>query len=58
MAQIFRIDNPVRGKGSRWRSASATATRCCTSSTACRALVFLTAPLAYLFFGAHVIHAS
>ena len=58
MAQIFRTDCPLWGKGLSW------AQRLCYSNAMLHffyglpRLVFLTAPLAYLFFEAHVIHAS
>ena len=58
MAQIFRTDCPLLGKGLTW------AQRLCYSNAMLHffyglpRLVFLTAPLAYLFFAAHVIHAS
>jgi cellulose synthase (UDP-forming) len=37
MAQIFRTDNPLLGKGLTFFNAFATPTPCCTSSQACRA---------------------
>jgi len=58
MAQIFRIDCPLLGKG------LSLAQRLCYSNAMLHffyglpRIVFLTAPLAYLFFEAHVIHAS
>ncbi|MCU1717243.1 UDP-forming cellulose synthase catalytic subunit [Pseudomonas sp. 5P_3.1_Bac2] len=58
MAQIFRIDNPLMGKG------LALGQRLCYFNAMLHffyglpRLVFLTAPLAYLFFGAHVFQAS
>lgn len=58
MAQIFRIDCPLLGKG------LTLAQRLCYSNAMLHffyglpRLVFLTAPLAYLFFEAHVIQAS
>lgn len=58
MAQIFRIDNPLRGKGLRWQQ------RLCYLNAMMHffygfpRIVFLTAPLSYLFFEAHVIQAS
>jgi len=57
MAQIFRLDNPLLGKGlSLWQ-------RLCYSTAMLHfffglpRLVFLTAPMAYLFFEWHVINA-
>ncbi|RFO98254.1 UDP-forming cellulose synthase catalytic subunit [Rhodoferax lacus] len=58
MAQIFRLDNPMFGKGlSLWQ-------RLCYSTAMLHfffglpRLVFLTAPMAYLFFEWHIINAS
>ncbi len=58
MAQIFRLDNPMLGKGlSLWQ-------RLCYSTAMLHfffglpRLVFLTAPMAYLFFEWHVINAN
>jgi cellulose synthase (UDP-forming) len=58
MAQIFRIDNPLLGKGLSLMQ------RLCYSNAMLHffygipRLVFLTAPLAYLFFELHIIRAS
>ncbi|MCD9027075.1 UDP-forming cellulose synthase catalytic subunit [Luteimonas sp. BDR2-5] len=58
MAQIFRIDNPLFGRGLRW------AQRLCYLNAMLHffyglpRIVFLTAPLAFLFFDAYVIQAS
>lgn len=58
MAQIFRIDNPLLGRGLTF------AQRICYLNAMMHffyglpRIVFLTAPLAYLFFEAHVIQAS
>ncbi len=58
MAQIFRIDNPLFGKGLRW------AQRLCYLNAMLHffyglpRIIFLTAPLSYLFFEAHIIQAS
>ncbi len=58
MAQIFRIDNPLLGRG------LSLAQRLCYANAMLHffyglpRLVFLTAPLAYLFLEAHVINAS
>ncbi|MCA6216238.1 UDP-forming cellulose synthase catalytic subunit [Ideonella sp. B7] len=58
MAQILRVDNPLLGKGlSLWQ-------RLCYVNAMLHflfglpRLVFLTAPMAYLFFDWHIIHAS
>ncbi len=58
MAQIGRVDNPLLGKGLNF------AQRLCYFNALMHffyglpRLIFLTAPLAYLFFGAHVFIAS
>lgn len=58
MAQIFRLDNPLLGKGLRWPQ------RLCYLNAMMHffygfpRIVFLTAPLTYLFFEAHIIQAS
>lgn len=58
MAQILRVDNPILTKGLRLVQ------RICYTNAMLHffyglpRIIFLTAPLAYLFFGAHVIHAS
>jgi cellulose synthase (UDP-forming) len=58
MAQIFRVDNPMFGKGLTW------AQRICYSNAMLHffygfpRLVFMTAPLAFLLMHAYVIHAS
>ncbi|MES2682862.1 MAG: UDP-forming cellulose synthase catalytic subunit [Pseudomonadota bacterium] len=58
MAQIFRIDNPLFGRGLTWGQ------RLCYSNAMLHffyglpRVVFLTAPLSYLFFEAHIIEAS
>ncbi|CAM3312515.1 UDP-forming cellulose synthase catalytic subunit [Pseudomonas floridensis] len=58
MAQIFRTDNPFLGKG------LSLGQRLCYANSMLHffyglpRLVFLTAPLAYLLFGAQIMHAS
>ncbi|MBY0578103.1 MAG: UDP-forming cellulose synthase catalytic subunit [Burkholderiales bacterium] len=58
MAQIFRIDNPLLGKGLSF------AQRLCYSNAMLHffygfpRIIFLVAPLSYLFFQAHIIHAQ
>jgi len=58
MAQIFRIDNPLLGRGLTFMQ------RLCYSNAMLHffygipRLVFLTAPLAYLFFQLHIINAA
>lgn len=58
MAQIFRVDNPFMGKGLSFMQ------RMCYSNAMLHffyglpRMVFLVAPLTYLFFEAHIIQAS
>ena len=58
MAQIFRLDNPLFGKGLKWPQ------RICYSSAMLHhlngvpKLIFLTAPMAFLLFHAYIIYAS
>ncbi|HGK7304410.1 UDP-forming cellulose synthase catalytic subunit [Stenotrophomonas maltophilia] len=58
MAQILRVDNPLFTRGLKFVQ------RVCYTNAMLHffyglpRIIFLTAPLAYLFFGAHVIHAS
>jgi len=58
MAQIFRLDNPLTGAGLSFIQ------RLCYSNAMLHffsgipRLVFLTAPLAYLYFQFHIIHAA
>ena len=58
MAQIFRIDNPLLGAGLSWKQ------RFCYTNAMLHffyglpRIVFLTAPLAFMFLDAHIIQAS
>ncbi len=58
MAQIFRVDNPVLGKGLRWQQRLCYLNAMMHFFYGLPRIVFLTAPLSYLFFEAHVIQAS
>lgn len=58
MAQIFRIDNPLFGKGLRFPQRLCYANAMLHFFYGLPRLVFLTAPLAYLLFGSQVIQAS
>jgi cellulose synthase (UDP-forming) len=58
MAQIFRIDNPLLGRGLSLGQRLCYANAMLHFFYGLPRLVFLTAPLAYLFFEAHVIDAS
>jgi len=56
MAQIFRVDNPLVGKGLKWGQRLCYLNAMLHFFYGLPRLVFLTAPLAYLFFGAQVFH--
>jgi cellulose synthase (UDP-forming) len=58
MAQIFRVDNPLFGRGLRLAQRLCYANAMAHFFYGLPRIIFLTAPLAFLFFGAHVIHAS
>jgi len=58
MAQIFRVDNPLVGKGLKWGQRLCYLNAMLHFFYGLPRLVFLTAPLAYLFFGAKIFHAS
>jgi cellulose synthase (UDP-forming) len=58
MAQILRIDNPLFGRGLKWPQRLCYVNAMLHFLYGLPRLIYLTAPLAYLFFGASVIHAS
>ncbi|KAF1024298.1 MAG: Cellulose synthase catalytic subunit [UDP-forming] [Pseudomonas sp.] len=58
MAQIFRTDNPLLGKGLKLGQRICYANAMLHFFYGLPRLVFLTAPLAYLMFGAQIFHAS
>lgn len=58
MAQIFRIDNPMLGPGLKLSQRLCYLNAMLHFFYGLPRIVFLTAPLAYMFFGAHVIFAS
>lgn len=58
MAQIFRTDNPLLGKGLNLGQRICYANAMLHFFYGLPRLVFLTAPLAYLVFGAEIFHAS
>ncbi|MCI1013779.1 UDP-forming cellulose synthase catalytic subunit [Herbaspirillum sp. C7C2] len=58
MAQIFRVDNPLRGKGLKLGQRFCYLNAMLHFFYGLPRLIFLTAPLTYLFFGAHIFHAS
>ncbi|MBN3788758.1 UDP-forming cellulose synthase catalytic subunit [Burkholderia sp. Ac-20353] len=58
MTQIFRIDNPLLGRGLTFGQRLCYLNAMMHFFYGIPRLVFLTAPLSFLFFGAHVIQAS
>ena len=58
MAQIFRLDNPLLGRGLTLWQRLCYATAMLHFFFGLPRLVFLTAPMAYLFFEWHVIHSN
>lgn len=58
MAQIARVDNPLLGKGLKLSQRLCYINAMLHFFYGLPRIIYLTAPLAYLFFGAHVIHAS
>lgn len=58
MAQIFRVDNPLLGRGLKLAQRLCYANAMLHFFYGLPRLVFLTAPLAYLVFGSEVIQAS
>lgn len=58
MAQICRVDNPLLGKGLHFGQRLCYLNAMLHFFYGLPRLVFLTAPLAYLFFGAHVFQAT
>jgi cellulose synthase (UDP-forming) len=57
MAQIFRIDNPFLGEGLTWAQRLCYANSMLHFFNGLPRIIFLTAPLAYLFFEAHIVQA-
>lgn len=58
MAQITRIDNPLLGRGLKLSQRLCYLNAMLHFFYGLPRIIYLTAPLAYLLFGAHVIHAS
>ena len=58
MTQIFRTDNPLFGRGLSWPQRLCYANAMLHFLYGLPRLIYLTAPLAYLFFGTSVIQAS
>ncbi|WP_347301974.1 UDP-forming cellulose synthase catalytic subunit [Croceibacterium sp. TMG7-5b_MA50] len=58
MTQILRIDNPLMGRGLNWPQRLCYLNAMLHFQFPLPRIVFLTSPLAYLLFGANIIHAS
>lgn len=58
MTQIFRVDNPLFGRGLTWPQRLCYVNAMMHFLYGLPRLIYLTAPFAYLFFGASIIHAS
>ena len=58
MAQIFRLDNPLTGHGLSWLQRLCYTNAMLHFFSGIPRLVFLTAPLAYLYFQFHIINAA
>lgn len=58
MTQIFRIDNPLFGRGLKWTQRLSYFNAMSHFLFSIPRIVFLTAPLAFLFFEAHMIQAA
>lgn len=58
MTQIFRIDNPLLGKGLKWQQRLCYLNAMMHFQFPLPRIVFLTAPLAFLIGGQNIIHAS
>lgn len=58
MAQIFRVDNPLLGPGLKLSQRLCYLNAMMHFFYGLPRIIFLTAPLAYFYFGAHVIQAS
>lgn len=57
MAQIFRLDNPLRGPGLRWQQRLCYLNAMMHYFSGVPRLIFLTAPLAFLVFHTYIIYA-
>lgn len=58
MVQILRVDNPFLGRGLRWAQRLCYANSMIHFLNGIPRLIFLTAPLAFLFFGLNVFNAG
>ncbi|MFS2221575.1 UDP-forming cellulose synthase catalytic subunit [Pantoea sp. B65] len=58
MTQIFRVDNPLLGRGLKWQQRLCYLNAMLHFQFGLPRVVFLTAPLAYLMFNLNIIHSS
>ena len=58
MTQIFRIDNPLFGRGLKWQQRLCYLNAMLHFQFGLPRVIFLTAPLAYLLFNLNIIHSS
>nr|WP_024966400.1 UDP-forming cellulose synthase catalytic subunit [Pantoea sp. IMH] len=58
MTQIFRVDNPLLGRGLKWQQRLCYLNAMLHFQFGLPRVVFLTAPLAYLLFNLNIIHSS
>jgi len=58
MTQIFRVDNPLLGRGLRWQQRLCYLNAMLHFQFGLPRVVFLTAPLCYLLFNLNIIHSS
>lgn len=58
MTQIFRVDNPLFGRGLKWSQRLCYLSAMLHFQFGLPRVIFLTAPLAYLLFNLNIIHSS
>ena len=58
MTQIFRVDNPLFGRGLKWQQRLCYLSAMLHFQFGLPRVIFLTAPLAYLLFDLNIIHSS
>ncbi|MEN4892046.1 UDP-forming cellulose synthase catalytic subunit [Erwinia billingiae] len=58
MTQIFRVDNPLLGRGLKWQQRLCYLNAMLHFQFGLPRVIFLTAPLAYLLFNLNIIHSS
>ncbi len=58
MTQIFRLDNPLLGRGLKWQQRLCYLNAMLHFQFGLPRVIFLTAPLAYLLFNLNIVHSS